>query len=478
MFLAQANSLSYIGDYPFMKIKSSNYLVPDRGNNLSKSDSPLRSTPEAVDPETVGEPHPPEQTHSRRNFLKLSSLALASQALQREAVAAPLRHGYHTTGFEVASSLYAWDLHDEGIENILDNLQQMAKVNSVYLVALMHYEKRPLTSPTFPHNPVRKTWQAEDSKIYWHPDLKRYKRIKPELSANDWLNETDWLKVLVSAARKRGLKTGAELSHTLMSLEKGEEEYADCVQRDIHGVPRKVAGRAFPLCPNSVDAQEYTLALFSDLTANYDVDFVQTCMVPFMPGGADTGGCFCDSCVKAAQTYGIDLPKVKSVLLADPQSPAELQQWQKFRQISLIHFFKIIHDGIHGIRPDIELRFNDAYEHPENYGMDLRGLTRVWDSIRNSDYSEQKGYPSMMNHKREWFAAERAAIGPDFPFIAGVAVRPKATLELIHEGVKIALQNGAVGLSLGHYDGAEFPMLRAIKEELDAENIHVPARLT
>ena len=109
--------------------------------------------------------------------------------------------------------------------------------------------------------------------------------------------------------------------------------------------------------------------------------------------------------------------------------------------------------------------------------MDLRGLTKVWDSIRNSDYSEQKGYPSMMDHKREWFAAERAAIGPDFPFIAGVAVRPKATPELIHEGVKIGLQNGAVGLSLGHYDGAEFPMLRAIKEELAAEGIHVPAKL-
>ncbi len=460
-----------------MKDKSMNEKpVLDYGTGPTTSECFSSSTPKAAAQSSIVAAAL-ELAHSRRNFLKLTGSVLASQAFPGAVFAAPAHTGYRTAGFEVASSLYAWDLHDEGIEHILDNLQQMAGVNSVYLVALMHYEKRPLTSPTFPHNPVRETWQAEDSKAYWHPDLKLYKRIKPELSAFDWLNQTDWVKVLVTAARKRGLKTGAELSHTLMSLEKGEGEYADCVQRDIHGVARKVAGRAYPLCPNNVDAQQYTLALFSDLTKNYDVDFVQTCMIPFMPGGADAGGCFCDSCMKAAQAQGIDLAKIKSVLLTNPHAPAELQQWQKFRQTSLIHFYEIMHDGIHKIRPNIELRFNDAYRDTESHGMDLKGLTAVWDSIRNSDYSEQKGYPSMMDQKSAWFAAERAAIGPDFPFIAGVAVRPKATPELIHEGVKIGLQYGAVGLSLGHYDGAEFPMLRAIKEELTAENIHVPAKL-
>ena len=192
-----------------------------------------------------------------------------------------------------------------------------------------------------------------------------------------------------------------------MSLEKGEGEYADCVQRDIHGAPRVIYGRAYPLCPNSVDAQQYALALFSDLILNYGVDFVQTCMIPFMPGGADSGGgCFCCSCLRAALAQGIDLPKIKSVLLTNPRSPVELQQWEKFRQTSLIHFYKIMHDGVHSIRPDIEFRFNDAFRDHERFGMDLKGLTEVWDSLRNSDYSAQEGYPSMMNNKRVWLAAE------------------------------------------------------------------------
>ncbi len=417
-------------------------------------------------------------TPSRRSFIAMTGLAAASLAVPRHLSAAVDGLGYSKRGFEVAASLYAWDLHDEGVEKILDNLQTMAAVNSVYLVALMHYEKRPLTSPVFPHNPVRQTWQAEDSCVYWHPDLKLYGRIKPQLSKFDWLNQTDWLNVLVKAARKRGLRTGAEISHTVISLEEGQGPLRDCVQEDIHGVPRKVAGRGYPICPNSPDAQKYVLALFSDLTRNYDVDFVQTCLVPFMPGGPDTGGCFCGSCMKAAKEHGIDLEKIRTVLLANPQAEEEAAQWQSFREASLIRFYKIMHDGVHSIRPRIEFRFNDAYYNPKRYGMDLPGLSKVWDSIRNSDYSGQKaGDPAELNHRREWFTAERQAVGPRFPLIAGVAVRPKITPELIRQAIDIGLEIDVVGLSLGHYDGAEFPMLRAVREELVAKKVPVPATL-
>ena len=415
---------------------------------------------------------------SRRTFLQLSAAALAVQALPVAAQPMIHRSGYRTAGFEVASSLYAWDLHDEGIEKILDNLQSMSGVNSVYLVALMHYEKRPLTSDVFPHNPVRKMWQTEDSKVYWHPDMKMYKRIKPELSVHDWLNDTNWLNMLTTAARKRGLKTGAELSHTLISREDGESKYADCMQRDIHGEFKSFGNNhTHPLCPNSVDAQEYSIALYTDLIKNHDVDFVQTCMVPFMPGGAADGGCWCENCAKAAKTEGIDWDGIKKVLLVNPESPKEFEIWQKFRERSLARFYRGQHEAIHKARPTAEFRFNDAYYEAKKHGLDIVACSKHWDSVRNSDYSEQRGYPSQMDHKRDWFKTERAAIGPNYPFIGGVAVRPKATPELIREGVKITLDVDGCGVSLGHYDGAEWPMLRAIKDELTAENVYVPAQL-
>jgi hypothetical protein len=410
---------------------------------------------------------------SRRQFLAMAGAGAASVAISQQLLSAQVTR----RPFEVSASLYPWDLHDEGIEHILDNLQQMSEVNSVYLLGIMHYEIRPLTSPAFPHNPVRKTWQAEDSRAYWHPDMKRYGRIKPRLSDFDWLNQTDWLRVLTEAARKRGLRTGVELSHTLVDLDREQNEFSDCVQRDIHGMPRKVYGRAYPLCPNNTDVQQYVLALFSDLTANYDVDYLQTCTLPFMPGGADSGGCFCDSCIKAARDRGIDLAKVKAVLLSNPQSPAELAQWQSFREGSMAGYYKIMHDGIHAIRPSADLRFNDCFKNSHNWGVDLNQLAPHLDSARVCDYTEQKGDLALMPQKREWLMTDRQGLGLDFPVLSAVAVRPKATPELIEEGVNIAIECGVVGITLGHYDGSEFPMLRAIRSGLNRKKIKVPSKL-
>src|SRR5690625_2611595 len=93
--------------------------------------------------------------------------------------------------FEVTGSIYAWQVHDEGIDQILENMS-IAGINSVYLITPMHGERRPFIDwPAFydqrenfffPHNPVRKEWLAEDSRIYHEPDMSMYGRIKPQKS--------------------------------------------------------------------------------------------------------------------------------------------------------------------------------------------------------------------------------------------------------------------------------------------------------
>jgi hypothetical protein len=434
---------------------------------------------------------------TRRDFLKISGLASLATAVARPSHAAPADLPARRVISEVSASLYAWDLHDEGIETILDNLQTMAAVNSVYLIALMHKEKRPLTSDVFPHNPARKTHMAEDSRIYWKPDLKRYGRIKPLLSDHDWLNKTDWLKVCIDAVRRRGLKTGVEVSHTVLDGERGEKEFADCMQRNIRGERVVNWGRANPICLNSRDACEYVLALFSDLAANYDVDYLQTCMIPFFDGGASPerplelvarGGCFCESCLRTAKDSGFDLEKALAVLrpLAErvqeskdsaagvnPPVPPEVRQWIAFRRDSVTRFYKDIHERIHSIRPKADFRLNLYIRRPESGGMDLRALQPHLDSIRVCDYSEQTGNPEALKGKREWLAEVRATVGNDMRVLSAVAVRPKATPELIRTGVGIAAECGVNGITLGHYDGAEFPMLRAIREGLAEARVQV-----
>jgi hypothetical protein len=402
---------------------------------------------------------------SRRDFLKAGAVAATAAVLPRRLGATAL-----LKPFEVSASTYAWELHDEGITTVLDNMQQMAAVNSVYLIGVMHPERRPFRDGDFPHNPVRKTWQAEDARCYWHPDLKRYGRVKPRLSDNAWLNETDWLRALVTETRKRGLKTGLECSHALIDKERMEGEFADLAQRNIRGEPTHVRDWLRPPCPNHPDTREYALALMSDAVASYDVDYVMSCIVSYDDGGPQRSGCFCPHCQRAAAGFGFDLKKIQAALLADARSQPALGEWEEFRFRATADFYRFLHAGLRAVKPTIELRYNVhmTARNPLAWGVNLPLMAPHLGSARIMDYSEQDGAPARMSGKREWLSQLRREVGPKFPLLSALGVRLKATPELVHEGVKIAVETGMDGITLGHYDGATFPILRAVREGLVA----------
>jgi hypothetical protein len=436
---------------------------------------------------------------------------------------------------EIAASLYAWDLLDEGVEPILETLRETTGANSTYLVALMHWEKRPLTDFYYPHNPKRKTYFPEDSRVYWQPHMECYRdtKIKPRTSDRDELKGKDWLELLVSSARKRGWKTGAEISHTVLDQERARGQFVSAVQRDIYGNPLSQL-----VCVNNPDSRQYIIGLFTDLVKNYDLDFVQTCMVPFAAtrlrvsaglggeshqpgtfgfqtwGGASgatpaettlltsLGGCFCSSCESAARTDGLDLKAVRRSMLPlanmlDHAGPAEIHRlallrasnttptavllrhpemfdWLKFRCASLTRLFRDVHTAIRGTNPKIDLRLN-AYisNNPELSGIDLASLKPHLGSIRSSDYSEQSGSVQRLEHKRQFLLSIRAAVGDEMHFLSAIGIRPKATPELIRKGVVISSQCGADGLSLGHYDGAPLQNLEAIRDGLRDADVTV-----
>ncbi len=473
----------------------------------------------------------------RREIVKLATGglgALAARWLPSARAAAPSRATDRARKRfrEVASSLYAWDLLDEGVDGILDTLAETTGTNSVYLVALMHQEKRPLTDFYYPHNPRRKTYFPEDSRVYWHPHPDAYKdaKIKPRLSDRDELKNTDWLAQLIKAGRRRRWKTGAEISHTILDKERARD-FHFAIQRDIYGNPM---GQL--VCCNSPDARAYMVGLSTDLVKNYDIDYLQTCLIPFAAGrtriaaglgggltywasglgglgvGVGTpverilqtclGGCFCASCEAAAKTRGLDLPAVRKALrpladMLDHAGPAEihrwavlrasnttptalmvrhpeLYEWLRFRCESFSAFFGAIAAAIKKIKPNIDLRLNAFLSFdPELHGIDMAGMKRHLGSVRSSDYSEQEGTAAALEHKREFLLNVRAAIGDDMPFLSAIGIRPKATPELIRKGVLISSECGADGLSLGHYDGAPLRNLQAIKEGLREADVAI-----
>jgi hypothetical protein len=416
---------------------------------------------------------------------------------------------------EVVASLYPWDLLDEGLESILDTLEGETLTNSTYLVALMHDEKRPLTDFYYPHNPRRKVYWTEDSRAYWTPDPNAYaeSRIVPRTTDNPELQGRDWLQELIDGSRRRGMTVGAELSHTWVDKERTRDELADCVQQDIYGQPFDQQ-----ICFNHPDVRAYGIALYVDLASHYDIDFLQTCVRGFNPGrrqpwtssrspelqrltGMALGGCFCAHCKSAAEEWGIDWETMVSRLkwIADgydrynhrqafelnllwnsSTTPTallaevpELYAFMRFRSGSLTEFFEQIHQAVHAAKPGIDVRLNHYAQYPELMGLDLRSIAPFIDSIRSSDYSEQSGDPARMEWKRAYLHSIRRAVGIDKYFLSAVSPRPKATPELVKQGILISAQSGADALTIGHYDGAWMPCLRAIVEGLEEAGIQI-----
>jgi hypothetical protein len=408
---------------------------------------------------------PAPSSISRRHFVSVLGTAAGLALAPRLRAAEPARA---KKSFEVAASLYAWDLHDEGVERALDNLQ-LAAVNSVYLIGIMHPEMRPMGGVTFPHNPARQTWDAEDARAYWHPQRTRYGRIQPRLSDHGWLNDTDWLRVLADAARQRGFKLGMELSHAVVDRERMLGEYADLAPRNLQGTITPVGQIKWllPPCPNQPATQEYLLAIATDVVTNHGIDFLQSCMMAFDPALPERGGgCFCDQCMAVAPGFGVDLEQTRAVLRRDPQDAVALSQWNNFRYASVAQLYARLRHKLHALKPSAELRYNFHSRSCPYYGASLPHLRPNIDSMRLSDYTEQNGDPALLPAKRAWIDETRRQLGPDFPLITALGVRMKATPELVRAGVRIAVEGGSVGISLGHYDGASLPILRAVREGL------------
>jgi hypothetical protein len=368
--------------------------------------------------------------------------------------------------FEVGTQLRPWTIMDEGMDYILDNCQSMAAVNNIYLIVIMHQEHRPFQARKFPHNPARGSFEAEDSTVCFFPDMERYGTIKPTLSRHDWIRETDWLRLTVEACRSRGLGVGAEISHYPIpkSLLKRNPDWQ---QKDIHGKP---VGNLF--CPHHPDVRRHVLALFSDIAADYDVDYIQTCQWLFTAKDVDRGGtCFCGHCVEAAKRTGFDMEAAIPLLRANRDAQPERDRWLAFRRDATTAFYREIAEEIRRANPRCHLRLNDVYSwrgrDPSRRGLDIAAVGRHLGSLVNQDHQEQLGRADEdFSDRKKWLADNRRHLGPGKPLICGIAPRMRATPELVRRGIEVAVRHPARinGLALKHYDGASFSLLRAFKQ--------------
>ncbi|MBN2292335.1 MAG: hypothetical protein JXM70_07915 [Pirellulales bacterium] len=162
---------------------------------------------------------------------------------------------------DISICLFAWDLCDEGVEEVLGRVADMG-ATSLYLAATYHAGWFVL-----PHNPKRKCHFAEDGVAYFQPQETLYEGtpLKPKVAGI--AADTDWFTEAGQLLDRFGLRMTAWTvcnHNTPLGLKHPE-----------HTV-RNAFGDYYPhaLCPASRAVRDYVRALSVDLASRYPLQSI------------------------------------------------------------------------------------------------------------------------------------------------------------------------------------------------------------
>ena len=101
------------------------------------------------------------------------------------------------------TSIFAFptDLLGEGVEPVLDNVQERAGLGGVTLATVYHAAR-----DVFPHNPRWRVRYFENGVCYFPPDRSRYRGLALQPRVSRLVEEGDPLAELLEAAGRRGLE--------------------------------------------------------------------------------------------------------------------------------------------------------------------------------------------------------------------------------------------------------------------------------
>ncbi len=224
--------------------------------------------------------------------------------------------------FKSSLFLFASELHDEGYDHVLDNVQQRGGIDGVSIAASYHHSR-----DLFPHNPKGKI-RFLRGEVFFQPDeaLFTATKIRPVLSP--YLASYDPLATLTDKAAQRGIVVRAwtnNMHNTLLA-----SQHPDCAIENAFGDTIITN-----LCPANPDVRAYVCALSANI-ARYPVQALLTESVIYMPYDHGyhhertllplTGThrflmslCFCPHCMSAGKNGGVDMERVRQFVKTEMQ---------------------------------------------------------------------------------------------------------------------------------------------------------------
>ncbi len=359
----------------------------------------------------------------RRDFMKAATATAAAAALPQASA-----QGKKMIGIQVGAISFV----DEGVEQVLDILQQRAYINTIFLAVFTY--GRGIAGRQVPGQPLPDHGKQEyDLKYhggyYGTPHLEYYKSTAlRDIKAPDHGN-LDIIAQVLPAAKKRGMKVICWYEDVFRSdlpnIQKLQEH-------DLHG------RNANTLCFNNPDTRSFWQALTEDMVRSYDIDGIMwgserqgalgnALGASHGGGGRDPGRvtCFCSFCQAKAKQRGIDFERVKQGYLElekfvrasrAGQRPVdgyfvtfwrlllrypEILAWEMFWTESLRETYRAIHDKAKSIKPGAGVGWhiwhNNSFSPFYRAEQDLQELSKYSDFLKMVMYHNCGG-PRMASY--------------------------------------------------------------------------------
>ncbi|HKZ27680.1 MAG TPA: hypothetical protein VJ086_07295 [Rubrobacteraceae bacterium] len=209
---------------------------------------------------------------------------------------------------------FATDLYDEGLDTVLGNVQERARVDGLTM-AVAYHDARDL----FPHNPAHKVRYLEGGAVFFRPDESRYEGLRLQPRVAGLVRTSDPLGDLCAAASERGMQVNAWA--VFLHNDRLGFTHPECATQNEFG-DRYLTD----LCPSNPEVRAYACALASDI-ARYEVSTILAESLHFHGlthgyhheryfeelgtiGTYLLGLCFCIHCLEAARRTGVDAEMV------------------------------------------------------------------------------------------------------------------------------------------------------------------------
>ncbi len=276
----------------------------------------------------------------RRAFLETSALVAGGAvrgraARQRTPAEAPM------VGIQVGAVSFV----DEGTDAVLDQLQELAGVNTLFLATFTY--GRGIGGRQVRGSPLPDHGKQEYDDAFRggnfatpHPEYYRATSITPERAPDH--PGYDVIADVLPAARRRRMKVIGWFEDVFRADVPGFDQAGEI---DLHGKPTGLA------CHRNPNTRTFWLGLAEDYLRSYDVDGLMWGSERQGPldnalgashGGGRSIGCFCPYCVDAARTDGINPERARSGYLELERWAAALRAGQRPADGAFVTFWRLL----------------------------------------------------------------------------------------------------------------------------------------